>query len=210
MIRFIYGRDLWATAPDLAASMFTHRTAQFRDRLGWPVTVAAQGFERDEYDRENPLYVIWERADGTHGASARFLPTTGPTMINDHFSHLIAAPINDPRILECTRFCIGPRKSAQAAAAVMLAGGQIMRHLDVDSFVGVFDAPMMRVYSRIGSAPEVLGSHGTGRQKLSIGLWQYSPMAEARISAGCGILLETVARWWDLSFPETAVNGWAA
>ena len=71
MLRYIYADQLH-THPKLAASMFRDRADQFKTRLNWDVNVDAQRFERDEYDEINPLYVIWENADGTHGGSMRF------------------------------------------------------------------------------------------------------------------------------------------
>ena len=61
MLRYIYGNDLH-NYPELAATMFHDRADQFKTRLGWDVSVNAQGHERDEYDDLNPLYVIWEEA----------------------------------------------------------------------------------------------------------------------------------------------------
>ena len=75
MLRFLHA-DALASEPRLARSMFRDRAEQFRTRLGWPVTVDAAGEERDAYDALHPLYVLWQREDGTHGGSARFLPTT--------------------------------------------------------------------------------------------------------------------------------------
>jgi acyl homoserine lactone synthase len=54
--------------------MFLDRAQQFQARLGWQVQVDVNGFETDEYDAMNPLYVIWQLPDGTHGGSMRFLP----------------------------------------------------------------------------------------------------------------------------------------
>ncbi len=102
MLRYIYGSDLHEN-PLLANTMFTDRAMQFRNRLGWDVAVDAQGHERDEYDTHNPLYVLWQRPDGRHGGSMRFLPTTGPTMVNDHFNDLTQGRvIHSPTIWECT------------------------------------------------------------------------------------------------------------
>ena len=78
----------------LAAEMFRDRADQFKIRLNWEVNVDAHGFERDEYNDLNPLYVIWENADGTHVGSMRFLPTVGRVMVNDHFSHLLGGRPN--------------------------------------------------------------------------------------------------------------------
>ena len=65
--------------------MFRDRAAQFKDRLDWDVTVDENGWEVDEYDRLNPLYIIWENAEGRHGGSVRIMPTVGRTMTNEHF-----------------------------------------------------------------------------------------------------------------------------
>ncbi len=98
MLRYIYGDQLKAHEK-LAGQMFRDRADQFKVRLNWDVNVDAQGFERDEYDDLNPLYVIWQNADGTHGGSMRFLPTVGRVMVNDHFPHLLGGgSISSPTI----------------------------------------------------------------------------------------------------------------
>ena len=177
MIRYIYADQLDAF-PLLKRSMFTDRADQFRTRLGWDVAVDAQGEERDEYDGMNPLYVIWERPDGRHGGSMRLLPTVGRCMVNDHFPHLTGGVrIESPLIWECTRFCLSRETGPGAAAALMLAGGEVMRGFGVAHYVGVFDARMVRIYKRIGASPEVLGSQGEGRERISVGLWEFSSRA---------------------------------
>lgn len=208
MIRYIYGNDLHQF-PKLARSMFLDRADQFKTRLGWEVSVDERGFETDEYDAENPLYVIWEQADGSHGGSMRLLPTTGKTMVNDHFVHLTdGVRIQSPLIWECTRFCLSRGATPGVAAALMLAGGEVMRNFGVEHYVGVFDARMVRIYRRIGSSPEVLGSQGQGRDRISVGLWEFAEDAQARVAKAAGITPEQSARWFALSFD--AINPFLA
>ncbi|MGH1458831.1 MAG: acyl-homoserine-lactone synthase [Paracoccaceae bacterium] len=200
MIRYIYANDLHAY-PKLARSMFLDRADQFKTRLGWEVTVDANGEERDEYDALNPLYVIWEKADGTHGGSMRLLPTTGPVMINDHFSHLTGGVhIESPLIWECTRFCLARDTDPNTAAALMLAGGEVMTGFGVRHYAGVFDARMVRIYRLIGSSPEVLGSQGAGRDKISVGLWEFTPEAQARVAQRAGISPQLSRLWFERAF----------
>lgn len=144
MLRYLYADQL-VDFPRLSDEMFTHRAEQFHNRLGWDVSVDARGHERDEYDDLNPLYVIWETPEGGHGGSTRFLPTTGPVMVNDHFGNLISAPIKSPLIWECTRFCMAPNQGPHVAAALMLGGGELMTGFGVEHFAGVFDARMVRI-----------------------------------------------------------------
>ncbi len=93
MLRYLYADQLHQR-PKLRDTMFRDRADQFKARLGWDVTIDENGYERDAYDDLNPLYVIWEQADGTHGGSMRFLPTTGRTMVNEHFTDILeVAPL---------------------------------------------------------------------------------------------------------------------
>ncbi|MBP0481448.1 acyl-homoserine-lactone synthase [Sagittula salina] len=202
MIRYIYGNDLHKF-PKLARTMFLDRADQFKTRLGWDVTVDARGFERDEYDAENPLYVIWENKDGTHGGSMRLLPTVGRTMVNDHFIHLTdGVHIESPLIWECTRFCLARGAAPGVAAALMLAGGEVMQEFGVMHYVGVFDARMVRIYKRIGSSPDILGQEGEGRAMIAVGLWEFSAEAQAKVARTAGITPEMSKRWFARSFGE--------
>lgn len=202
MIRYIYADQL-SQFPRLAAGMFRDRADQFKTRLGWDVTVDADGFERDEYDALNPLYVIWEGADGRHKGSMRFLPTTGRTMINEHFTDILGGgTIESPFIWECTRFCLAPGAESRVAAALMLGGGELMRHFGVKHFAGVFDARMVRIYRMIGSSPEVLGSSGEGRDKISIGLWEFTDTARTLVARSARVSPALSELWFRRSFGD--------
>ena len=208
MLRYLYADQL-RDHPHLARQIFRDRADQFKTRLGWDVHVDSNGEERDRYDSMNPLYVIWEDAAGNHGGSMRFLPTSGPVMVNDHFGHLIQGPVRSPLIWECTRFCLKRGAGAHVAAALMLGGGEIMQGFGVKHFVGVFDARMVRIYRMIGSSPEVLGSEGEGREKISVGLWGFSPEAQTQVAARAGIAPEQSRFWFDQAMGGLRHHPWA-
>ena len=206
MLRYIHARELHIY-PKLRDSMFRDRADQFKTRLGWEVSVDDNGFERDEYDALNPLYVIWQEQDGTHGGSMRLLPTTGPTMVCDHFAHLIGeARVTGPDIWECTRFCLSRNGSSRAAAALMLAGGEVMRNFGVAQYLGVFDARMERIYRAIGSEPRIVGSQGEGRTRISLGLWRFSEQARDRVAKRAGLSPEMSQLWFERSLGRAAVS----
>ena len=199
MLRFIYADELHRYHK-LGQSMFLDRADQFRARLGWDVEIDAQGGERDGYDRLNPLYVIWENRRGLHGGSMRFLPTTGRVMVNEIFGHLTGGPIESPLIWECTRFCLSRNAGPRVAAALMLGGGEIMSGFGIEQFAGVFDARMERIYRAIGSCPEILGSQGQGREKISVGLWSFSPLAHSRVARRAGLSTALSRLWFERAF----------
>ena len=200
MLRYIYADDL-GRFPGLAETMFRDRARQFHDRLGWEVEVNGAGFERDAYDDMNPLYVIWETAEGRHGGSMRFLPTTGDTMINDHFLHLTdGVEIRSPFIWECTRFCLAPGADAQVSAALMLGGMELGLRNHLSHAVGVFDARMVRIYARLGWGPVVLGTDGTGRDAISVGLWAFEEALRPRLLERAGVTEAISRAWLDRSF----------
>lgn len=181
MLRHLTHADLSRT-PALRDGMLRHRAAQFRDRLGWPVTVDAEGRETDGYDGPGALYLIWEEG-GEHRGSARLRPTVGPTMAADHFAHLTGGPIRSPRIWEVTRFCLAPGAGWEVAPRLMLGGAEVMARMGLTHLLGVFDLAMLRVYARIGAAPEVLGR----RDGIGAGLWAEGPEARARLLARAGL-----------------------
>ncbi|WP_147125931.1 acyl-homoserine-lactone synthase [Shimia ponticola] len=200
MIRFVYADQL-TELPKLRETMHMDRAWQFKTRLKWDVAVDKDGWESDAYDALNPLYVIWQLPDGAHGGSMRLLPTTSNTMVNDHFLHLTdGVRIESPKIWECTRFCLGPRATPQTAAALMLAGGEVLQGFGLTSFVGVFDARMVRIYKRIGASPEVLGSQGKGRDAISVGLWGFDAAAQARVARQAGLGPQIVRHWFNRAF----------
>jgi len=160
MLRYVYADELHKF-PKLAETMFRDRADQFQTRLGWEVSVDGNGYETDQYDALNPLYVIWEMPDGTHGGSMRFLPTTGRTMINEHFTDVMGGILH---------------------------------------FVGVFDERMVRIYRMIGSSPDVLGSQGEGRDRISVGLWDFSEDAQARVAKRAGISPVQSRQWFEARF----------
>ena len=167
------------------------------------MSVDENGEERDEYDAINPLYVIWEKSDGTHGGSMRLLPTTGDCMVNDHFLDLTdGVKIQSPIIWECTRFCLSRDADPRTAAALMLAGGEVMKGFGVEHYVGVFDARMVRIYRMIGSSPEILGASGEGREKISVGLWSYSQEAGSAVARRAGISPELSRHWFERAFGQ--------
>ncbi|KMW59447.1 Autoinducer synthesis protein raiI [Candidatus Rhodobacter oscarellae] len=204
MLRYIYGDELHSF-PKLRDTMFRDRAWQFKERLNWEVKIDAHGFERDSYDDMNPLYAIWEKADGRHGGSMRFLPTTAETMVNDHFLDLTdGVPIQSPFIWECTRFCLSENAEARVSAMLMLAALEVGLNFHLTDLVGVFDARMVRIYRRLGWEPTVLGTQGEGRDAISVGLWDCAADLRGNLLSRAGVSAEVAQHWFDRTFGRAA------
>ena len=189
MLRYIYSYEL-NDYPKLKASMFRDCAMEFSDCLKWAVDVDVNGFEQDEYDALNPLYVIWMFPNGTHGGSMRVLPTNGKIMVNDHFSDVIGHKVQSEHIWEATRFCLSPNLNdnvVQVSAALILAGCQIGLRQNLESMIAIFDPRMVRVYRRLGWSLKILGSIGAGRNRICAGTWTFDHEIQARMAHQAGI-----------------------
>jgi acyl homoserine lactone synthase len=189
MFTLVYGDDLF-DFPQLANEMFHDRRAQFKEALGWSLKVDALGREIDEYDLQNPLYIILRDAEGRHLGSTRLLPTTGRTMIADRFSDLThGVEIESPLIWETTRFFIARRDgdSRKNAAALMWAGCQIGLRAGVQFYVGVTAAHMVRVFAACGWPCEVIGRRTDSDGEICACLWEVDEAMCDRLRHRAGI-----------------------
>jgi acyl homoserine lactone synthase len=170
--------------PKLLDEMFRLRARIFRRRLGWDVQVA-DGKERDKYDDEAPVYIIYtDDAAREVKGSLRLLPTTGPTVLADFFSDTLpaAAHLSAPTIWECTRFCLEDKISSPGhwreqiiASAVLIAAlGELAIKAGIETVLGNFDSTMLRLYRRIGCEVEVLGSTQRYGQPVYLGSFAIS------------------------------------
>jgi len=169
---------------DLMDEMFRLRARVFRDRLGWDVQVA-DGRERDRYDNEGPVYLIYADDESLRvKGSLRLLPTTGPTVLADIFSDTLpdAVHLSAPTIWECTRFCLeddilsrSHREEALIASTALIAAlGEVAISAGIEAIVGNFDSTMLRLYRRIGCEVEVLGSTQRYGRPVYLGLFPVS------------------------------------
>jgi acyl homoserine lactone synthase len=175
----------------LMDDMFRLRARVFHDRLGWDLQVA-DGKERDTYDDEGPVYLIYADDETREvKGSMRLLPTTGPTVLADFFSDTLpdAVHLSAPTIWECTRFCVddrilsrGNREELFFTSAVLVAAlGEVAIKAGIESILGNFDATMLRLYRRIGCDVDVLGSTQRYGRPVYLGLFPISELILRRV-----------------------------
>lgn len=176
--------------PNLLKQMFQLRARVFCDRLGWDVRVAG-GEERDRYDDESPIYLIYTDDEKREvKGSLRLLPTTGPTLLADLFSDTLpdAVHLSAPAIWECTRVCLDDRivdkgQRLFASAVLIAALGDVAIRAGIESIIANFDATMLRLYRRIGCEVEVLGSTSRYGRPIYLGSFPVSEPILRRVKA---------------------------
>jgi N-acyl-L-homoserine lactone synthetase len=174
----------------LLEQMFRQRARIFHDRLGWDVIVK-DGKERDRFDDENPVYIIYTDDSGRKvKGSLRLLPTTGPTLLADFFSDTVpdAAHLAAPTIWECTRFCLDEdiwQKDKEdilfASTVLLVALGDLAVLAGIESIIGNFDASALHLWRRIGCEVEILGSTARYGRPVYLGLHPISAAIVSRI-----------------------------
>jgi N-acyl-L-homoserine lactone synthetase len=149
-------------------AMFRNRALTFSKRLGWDVVVK-NGYEKDEFDDANPLYLVSvDPNTNEYWGSLRLLPTTGPNMLRDVFPYLLKEDeyIESATIWESSRICAvamegQPQRSRNGVNFVLselIAGiGQVAVAAGLTQIVSVFDARIYRVLKAVGCNPQLIG-----------------------------------------------------
>jgi N-acyl-L-homoserine lactone synthetase len=197
MIRYFQGREQHRYSRD-ADEMFRLRAHQFRDRLGWDVDVK-DGWERDQFDEMNPLYLVSkDEQTGRVAGCMRYLPTTGPTMMRV-FDKFFDQPydIESPLVWEGSRFAIDPtvaknrftpRGLCLTTFELMAGAVEVALMAGVEHVVGIMDRYALCIYRRTGNGPEIIASSDklqTGT--IYIGRWDITEAALESVRERSGI-----------------------
>lgn len=171
--------------PELATDMFQDRRIQFCEELGWDLHVDYKGNEIDNYDLINPLYIIMHNEKNQHIGSGRFLPTTGRTMLSEHFSYLIDDhQFNDELIWEVTRIFLSSAKSKSPrdASTMLFAGCLFGLRAGLKSYVSVTAYQMTKVFAACGWSAEIIGRELTPHGELCACIWTIDEATCAKLA----------------------------
>lgn len=151
----------------LVEQMYALRHRVFCEQLQW---VDAEGNrERDQYDDYNPVYLLHtdETAEFLY-ASARLMPTSGPTLLTDVFAQSIpdAGMIQSPFVWEITRLCLDDtllrqhqpgQRAINVLRMMLLAGMEFGARNGVETFLSNFDDVRLRIWRRAGARIDIVG-----------------------------------------------------
>ena len=150
------GRDQWDLVLD---RMYKLRHTVFAERLKWTSLNNSQR-EIDLYDVINPVYLICRDTAGEVVGCWRLLPTTGPYMLKDIFSHLLwgTPPPEQSDVWEISRFAIDPQwRDYDSLGAVGSVVGQMLLDLfdfsesnGITRIVAASDIRFDRILKRAG------------------------------------------------------------
>ena len=172
--------------------MFRIRAEVFARRLGWDVKVC-DGWEIDEFDDLNPLYIL-SLEKGIVTGCLRLLPTTGPTLLRGPLSFLFdhSVEIRSPLIFECTRLARDPRiqtASINGVSRTMLellaAMCYSMKNAGILQVLGVIEERTLPVYRLAGWAPSIAARSQVDPNVIAC-LWEVSQEVLERLIAPIG------------------------
>ena len=203
MIRLIPGARA-RSFPELIDAMFRCRASVFSERLGWDVIVK-DGYERDRFDDENPLYLISvDPCSGQYWGSLRLLPTTGPNMLRDVFPCLLddGEVIESALIWEASRICAihqngQPQRTNQlnyVFSELLVGIGDVAILAGLTQIVAVFDARIFRMLKAAGCNPRIIGKPRCIGDTMSYaGLFDLDEGFQRAVRTGLGIAASVLA-----------------
>lgn len=89
----------------LENELAVYRYKVFVERLGWELDTP-KGYERDQFDKPDTVYVVARNSDKEIIGCSRLLPTSEPYLLSEVFPHLLNGnpPPHSPAIWEISRF----------------------------------------------------------------------------------------------------------
>ncbi|KVX84121.1 acyl-homoserine-lactone synthase [Burkholderia ubonensis] len=164
---------------ELAADIGRYRRRVFVEQLGWALPSANEIYERDQFDRDDTVYVFARNGNGEMCGCARLLPTTSPYLLNTLFADLLAEGVTPPQsaaVWELSRFAAtGEAGSAEAAAwavrPMLAAVVECAAQLGARQLIGVTFASMERLFRRIGVHAHRAGSPKMIDGRMVVACW---------------------------------------
>ncbi len=100
----------------LYSALSAYRHEVFVGGLGWELDVR-DGYEQDQFDRADTIYVVARNQDGRITGCARLLPTTRPYLLGEVFPELLNGlrPPSSPDVWELSRFAAVDLASASCS-----------------------------------------------------------------------------------------------
>lgn len=148
---------------DLDNALAQYRHQVFVEQLGWKLPCVEDRFERDQYDRQDTIYIVAHDESGSICGCARLLPTTRPYLLRDLFPFLLAtdmpAPVSDD-VWELSRFAasaanvdpaaLGDENTSWAVRPMLASVVECAAKLGARRLIGVTFLSMERLFRRIG------------------------------------------------------------
>jgi N-acyl-L-homoserine lactone synthetase len=148
---------------DVLKSFAELRYEVFVKRCGWDNIAGGDGYEQDQYDDENAVYLIRRNLRGQVVGGARLLDTSRRCLLNDSFSYLVTGAVpEDPRVFEVTRFVVDPRKDrledcGNVCEELLWALQEYGAWAGLTNLVSVSYVSLERILQRVGYRSRRLG-----------------------------------------------------
>ncbi|MBN3791269.1 acyl-homoserine-lactone synthase [Burkholderia sp. Ac-20353] len=162
---------------ELAADLGRYRRRVFVEQLGWALPSANEGYEHDEFDRDDTVYVFARNGCGEMCGCARLLSTTRPYLLKTLFADLIAEDMPLPQsaaVWELSRFAAtgdAADSDVWAVRPMLAAVVECAAQLGARQLIGVTFVSMERLFRRIGVHAHRAGPPKVVDGRLVVACW---------------------------------------
>lgn len=160
-----------------------YRYRIFVERLGWAIAEGYEkaGYERDQFDSAQTIYLIRRNPAGQICGCARLLPTDGPYLLKEIFPDLFTEGElpSMPQVWELSRLAATPANDSDESKEDVLDGARAMMSAvvdfaasrDIERLVGVTYVAMERLFRRLGIHAHRAGAPRLVDGKLIVACW---------------------------------------
>lgn len=184
----IFSGDQASFPKGLYRDLGVYRHEVFVELLGWDLDTP-NGYERDQFDRPDTVYVVARDDAGRIQGCARLLPTTHPYLLSEVFPELLNGlpPPASAEVWELSRFAavdlLAASKTSKAqfsssfAIALMKGAIETAARLGARRLISVSPLGVERLLRQAGfrahraGPPMVLGGHPLFACWIEIGAW---------------------------------------
>ncbi|MBN3727495.1 acyl-homoserine-lactone synthase [Burkholderia sp. Ac-20379] len=175
-----YVHEAGRLSPQLAAELGSYRYRVFVEQLGWQLPSEDAQFERDQYDRDDTVYVFARDAREAICGCARLLPTTRPYLLQEIFPHLLAEDMPAPRssdVWELSRFAASAEDGAEgnslawSVRPMLAAAVECAARRGAKQLIGVTFCSIERLFRRIGVHAHRAGAPESIDGRMVVACW---------------------------------------
>lgn len=190
--------------------MFMQRAGIFKHELGWDIELDSYGYDKDQYDDENTIYMMDLDKRGNVIGSVRLRSTLAPHMMTGSFKTVFPElTIKSPTIFEGSRLAtidtvISANGLSMSMTRLLLGLCELGIQSGFGQLIAIIETPMLRLYKKCGLNPTIIGKATTDHCNIMVGLWNTNQTILRDMQAKLNYHQSVFEPDWDLEERKAA------